>query len=115
MIAALRLPGPLLERASAGRVASRIRGARIDAQVAAMLAYDDVLHESDLRGLAPGPARRSVETSAIAVTLPRRHDVATRELVLEGRRVRVAVSRVRTEGDARRLGSHPSTSTAAAG
>ena len=83
MIAALRLPGPLLARVGRSR-REPIRGARIDPQVAAMLAYDDVLHESDLRGLAPGPARRSVETSAIAVTLPRRHDVTTRELVLDG-------------------------------
>ena len=68
-----------------GRKRLRPLGGRvIDAQLAALLRFDDLLGESDLRGLSPDAARRRVEGSVMAVGAGRRRDVRSRELSLDG-------------------------------
>jgi acetyl esterase len=76
-------PPFLLRRLARGR-GDVVEGQVLDEELAAMLALDDLLKESDLRGRTPAQARVLIATSIASVDGPAEPGVTTRELTLPG-------------------------------
>jgi len=89
-----RLPRPLLALIGRKRLVP-IEGRTIDVQIAAMLAIDDLFHESDLRRLSPAAARRRTQVSIAALELSTATRAPNDRRTARGAGVLAALSAVR--------------------